>query len=122
MTSHPRSTLVLLDTRTPGTGREIYSQDANGQTRTRNHWITNAVLQSLSYRAQFATAESSSVYPVGVLHHYILIISQLGLTSHPRSTVVLLDTGTLGTSREIHSQDANGETRTRNPWITKPPL
>ena len=32
------------------------------------------------------------------------------LTSHPRSTVVLLDTGTSGTIREIYSEDANGET------------
>ena len=50
--------------------------------------------------------------------HYIFIISQLWLTSHPRSTVVLLDTGTPGTSREIYSENADGETRTRNPWIT----
>ena len=42
--------------------------------------------------------------------------------SHPRSTVVLLDTGTPGTSREIYSEDADGETRTRNPWITNPVL
>ena len=54
--------------------------------------------------------------------HYIFIISQLRLTSHPRSTVVLLDTGTPGTSREIYSEDADGETRTRNPWITNPVL
>ena len=27
----------------------------------------------------------------------------------------LLDTGTPGTSREIYSEDANGETGTRNP-------
>ena len=32
--------------------------------------------------------------------------------------MVLLETGTPGTSREIYSEDANGETRTRNPWIT----
>ena len=38
--------------------------------------------------------------------HYIFIISQLRLTSHPRSTVVLLDTETPGTSREIYSEDA----------------
>ena len=31
MTSHPRSTVVLLDTGTPGTSREIYSEDANGE-------------------------------------------------------------------------------------------
>ena len=34
----------------------------------------------------------------------------------------LLDAGTPGTSREIYSEDANGETRTRNPWITNPVL
>ena len=44
------------------------------------------------------------------LYHYIFMISQLWLTSHPRSTVVLLDTGTPGTSRDIYSEDANGET------------
>ena len=53
------------------------------------------------------------------MHDYIYIISQLRLTSHPRSIVVQLDTGTPGTSREIYSEDANGETGTRNPWITK---
>ena len=52
------------------------------------------------------------------IYHHIFIISQLRLTSHPRSTVVLLDTETPGTSREIYSEDADGETRTRNPWIT----
>ena len=30
----------------------------------------------------------------------MFVISQQGLTSHPRSTVVLLDTGTPGASRE----------------------
>ena len=48
-------------------------------------------------------------------NHYIFIISQLLLTSQLRSTVVLLDTETPGTSREIYSEDAEGETRTRNP-------
>ena len=41
------------------------------------------------------------------MHNYIFIISQLWLTSHPRSTVVLLDTGTPGTSREIYSEDTH---------------
>ena len=50
-------------------------------------------------------------------NHYIFIISQLWLTSHPRSTVVLLGTGTPGTSREIYSEDVDGETRTRNPRL-----
>ena len=52
-----------------------------------------------------------------LIYHYIFIISQLWLTSHPRSTVILLDTGTPGTSREIYSEDADGETRTRNPLV-----
>ena len=43
-------------------------------------------------------------------------------TSHPRSTVVLLDTETPGTSREIYSEVAEGETRTRNPWRPVDPL
>ena len=36
-----------------------------------------------------------------ILFHNIFIISQLWSTSHPRSAVVLLDTGTPGTNREI---------------------
>ena len=31
--------------------------------------------------------------------------------------MVLLDTGTPGTSREIYSEDADGENRTRNPSV-----
>ena len=83
------------------------------QTQCSSHWATGAQKLFLG---------RSWVYPVGVLHHYIFIISQLWLTSHPRSTVVLLDTGTPGTSREIYNEDANGESRTRNPWITNPVL
>ena len=52
-----------------------------------------------------------------LLFHYIFIISQLWSTSHPRSTVVLLDTRTPGTSGEIYSEDDDGETRTRNPLV-----
>ena len=39
-----RSTVVLLDTETPGTRREIYSEDGKGEARTRNPWITNPVV------------------------------------------------------------------------------
>ena len=45
----------------------------------------------------------------------VLHIAQLWLTSHPRSIVVLLDTGTAGTGRDIFNEDADGETRTGNP-------
>ena len=48
----------------------------------------------------------------------LFVISQMWLTSHPKSTVVLLVTGTPGTSRESYSKDADGETRTRNPILT----
>ena len=62
--------------------------------------------------------EGDEIYPVGVLHHYIFIISRVRLTSHMRSKVVLLDTGTPGTSRKMYSEDVDGETRTHNSWIT----
>ena len=52
-----------------------------------------------------------------LLFHYMFISCQLWLTSHLRSTVVLLGTGTPDTSREIYSEDADGETRTRNPLV-----
>ena len=38
--------------------------------------------------------------------HYTFINSQLWLTSHPRRTDVVLDTGTPGTSRGIYSEDS----------------
>ena len=47
----------------------------------------------------------------------MFIISQLWLTSHPRSTVVLQDTETPGTSREIDSEDADEGARTRSPSV-----
>ena len=50
----------------------------------------------------------NSLYPVGVFLHYILIIVQLWVTSNPRSTVVVLDTGTPATSRETFHADADG--------------
>ena len=38
--------MVLLDTETPGTSREIYSEDAEGETRTRNHCTSRMRSQS----------------------------------------------------------------------------
>ena len=43
-----------MDTETPGTSREIYSENADGETRTRNPWITNPVLFPLSYKSSKA--------------------------------------------------------------------
>ena len=45
------------------------------------------------------------------------MMSQLWLASHPRTTVVQLDTGTPGTSREIYSEDADDGTRTHTPRL-----
>ena len=52
-----------------------------------------------------------------IFYHYIFIVSQLWLTSHPRSTVVLLDTGTPGNSRKIYNEDADDGTLTCNPLV-----
>ena len=46
------STVVLLDTGTPGTSREIYIEDADGETRTRNPSVIRRVLWPLIYIAQ----------------------------------------------------------------------
>ena len=35
------NTVVLLDTETPGTNGEIYSEDDEGEILTGNPWITN---------------------------------------------------------------------------------
>ena len=43
-----------MDTETPGTSREIYSENGDGETRTRNPWITNPVLLPLSYKSSKA--------------------------------------------------------------------
>ena len=45
----------------------------------------------------------------------LCIISKLWLTSHPRRILVLLETSTPGTSN--YSEDADEDTRTRNPSI-----
>ena len=50
----------------------------------------------------------------------MFIISQLWLTSHPRSMVVPLHTRTLVTSRKIYSEDADDGTRTPQPLGYKP--
>ena len=120
LTSHPRSTVVLLDTVTPGTSTEIHSEDANDGTRTRNpsvikrvlYWVTKMSSKQLK---SYCWEGVESIQLVYFMHHCMFIISQLWLTSDLRSTVVLLDTGTPGTSREIYSEDADDGTRTRNP-------
>ena len=55
---------------------------------------------------------------MGKTHHYIFIIAELWLTYYPRNTVVPLDTGTPGTSREIFSEDADDETRISSSFLS----
>ena len=65
---------------------------------TIDYFITFILTDSIPYGEE----ESQRVQ-----NHYIIIITQLWLTSNPRSTEVLLNTGTPGTSREIYSEDAH---------------
>ena len=112
--------MVLLDTGTPGTSREIYREDADGETRIRNPWITKSSALAIELYSSKAIAEkelSLSSWCIASLYiyHFSTVID---FSSEKYS--VLLDTGTPGTSREIYREDADGEIRTRNPWITKP--
>ena len=50
---------------------------------------------------------SPVTYPDGVLHHYVLIIS------HPISSFFLLETGTLGTSREDTLRMSRGDSNSQ---------
>ena len=70
-----------------------------------------------SYQAGWDKSAKKLKIETILLFHYMFISSQLWLTSHPTSTMVLLGTGTPNTSREIYSEDADGETRTRNPLV-----
>ena len=56
----------------------------------------------------------SSMYCISIY----LSFCQLWLAFHPRRPVVLLDTVISGTSREIYSEQVDGETLTCNPLIT----
>ena len=112
--------MVLLDTGTAGTSREAYSEDANGETRTRNPWITNPVLWPLSYTAQFATAgRELSLFSCCIASLYIHNFSTaIDFSSEEDSG----STGHRNSWYQQYSEDANGETRARNPWITNPVL
>ena len=44
--------MVLLDTETPGTSRELYSEDANGETQTSNPSVINQMLLPLKQIGQ----------------------------------------------------------------------
>ena len=84
--------MVLLDTRTSGSRREIYCEDANGKNLTHNPWTT----KPLSYTAQFAIAEkelSLSSWCIASLYIYHL------------STVI-----------DVSSEKYSGSNGHRNSW------
>ena len=88
--------MVLLDTGTPGTSGEIYSDDANGETRTSNPWIRKPALKPLSYTAKFAIAGkelSLSSWSIASLYIYHL------------STVI-----------DVSSEKYSGSNGHRNSW------
>ena len=89
--------MVLLDTGTPGTSREIYSQDASGETRTRNPSVINRVLalaiELTSSKAIAGKELSLSSWCIASLYIYHF------------STVV-----------DFSSQEYSGSTGNRNFW------
>ena len=100
--------MVLLDTGTPSTSIEIYSEDAD-------HRDTNS--QPLGYKPSALAIElnnselllgRSRVYPVGVLHHYVY---------HFSTAVDFSSEKYSGSTREVYSEDADDGTQTRNPSV-----
>ena len=69
--------MVLLNTGTPGTSIKIYSEDADGETGTRNQMDCKNSALAIKLCSSKALLGKNRVYPVGVLHHYMFIISQL---------------------------------------------
>ena len=70
LTSHLRSTVVLLDTGTPSTSREIYSEIADDGTRTQNPSVINRVLQLL--KTNYVSETVIPLYITGCRRKYIL--------------------------------------------------
>ena len=106
--------MVLLDTGTRCISGDIYSKDADDGTQTCNTSVVNRAIELNRSKAIAGKELGLSSWYNASLYIYH---SQLWLTSHPRSKVALLDTGTPGTGEEIYSEDADGETRTRNPSV-----
>ena len=98
-----RMPMVRLELATPGL-----------QTQCSSHWA----IQLKSYCWE-GSGFIQLVYCIIIL---LFIISQLWLTSHPRSTVVPLDTGTPGTSREIYSEKCRWWDTNSQPLDYKPVL
>ena len=106
--------MLLLDTGIPGNSREIFSDDADSKTRTRNLSVINRVLHILNYIAQklitwkelkLSSWCIASLY----IYHFSLVVEvsskkNSASTGHRKS----------GTSGKIYSEDADVQTRTRN--------
>ena len=64
--------MVLLYTGTPGTSREIYSEDADGETRTCQTWITNLLLWPFElYSSKAIAGKELSISSLGIASLYI---------------------------------------------------
>ena len=70
---------------------------AHGETKTLSYKLGALAIELNSSKASVGRELSLSD---DVLHHYIFIISLLRLTSHLRSILFLMGTGTPGTSRD----------------------
>ena len=84
--------MVLMDTGTPGTSREIYSEDADDETRTRNPSVTLAI-ELYSSKAVAEKELSLSSWCIASLYIYNF------------STVI-----------DFSSEKYNGSTGHRNSW------
>ena len=93
LTSHPRSTLFLLDTGASGTNTEMQEECLWKDLNPRALDYKSSAL-SIQLRSSKLVLGKSRVHPDGVFHRYIslIIYDDLWLTSYPRSTLFLLDT------------------------------
>ena len=64
-------------------------------------WFENQVPKPLSYAAQTLELGKCRAYPDGVLHHYYFMVSVI--TSHPRSTLRILNEFALQVPRVLVS-------------------
>ena len=74
--------MVLLDTGTPGTSGEIFSEDASDETRTRNPSITNRLhyipsalaIELYSSKAIAGKEFIQLVYCIIIFYHFLTVI------------------------------------------------
>ena len=77
--------MVLLDTGTPFTSREIYRENAECETQTHNTLSYEQGVLAIELNSSIAVAGKEFSLSSWCIASLIFINSQLWLTSHPRS-------------------------------------